>query len=320
MQFHPFARRFLALVLTAAFMTTAALSGFAVYAMPIQAAYPQESIYLFDADTGEALVEQNPDLPRCVASLTKMMTALLVLESGTDLNASITIPASLTPELQSIRANRGHTIGLQAGETELSYLRHRDRRLGAVIDRVGYVDRAVDADLFSSVVHHIIGQQISTKAQATVWRRMQDALGEVNAQTVLAAGVPRLQGLGMTFRKAAYITDFAGRVQSGAFDLDAVQRMDDAGAIRALSELKGIGVWTAEMILLFCMQRPDVLSYDDLAIRRGLRMVYRHRSIDRALFEKYRRRYSPYGSVASLYLWAVSGGAIPELSDPAPKK
>ena len=70
MQFHPFARRFLALVLTTAFMTTAALSGFAVYAMPIQAAYPQESIYLFDADTGEALVEQNPDLPRCVASLT----------------------------------------------------------------------------------------------------------------------------------------------------------------------------------------------------------------------------------------------------------
>ena len=117
MQFHPFARRFLALVLTAAFMTAAALSGFAVYAMPIQAAYPQESIYLFDADTGEALVEQNPDLPRCVASLTKMMTALLVLESGTDLSAGITIPASLTPELQSIRANRGHTIGLQAGET-----------------------------------------------------------------------------------------------------------------------------------------------------------------------------------------------------------
>ena len=117
MQFHPFARRLLALVLTAAFMTTAALSGFAVYAMPIQAAYPQESIYLFDADTGEALVEQNPDLPRCVASLTKMMTALLVLESGTDLSAGITIPASLTPELQSIRANRGHTIGLQAGES-----------------------------------------------------------------------------------------------------------------------------------------------------------------------------------------------------------
>ena len=117
MQFHPFARRFLALVLTAAFMTAAALSGFAVYAMPIQAAYPQESIYLFDADTGEALVEQNPDLPRCVASLTKMMTALLFLESGKDMNAEITIPASLTQEFKDIQNANGSTINLRIGET-----------------------------------------------------------------------------------------------------------------------------------------------------------------------------------------------------------
>ena len=115
---HPaFVRRVLALVLTAAVAVAAALPGFAVYAMPIQTTYPQESIYLFDADTGEALVEQNPDMVRHVASLTKMMTALLVIESGSDLNASITIPDSLTPEFQSIKANRGHTIGLQAGES-----------------------------------------------------------------------------------------------------------------------------------------------------------------------------------------------------------
>ena len=115
---HPaFVRRVLALVLTAAVAVAAALPGFAVYAMPIQTAYPQESIYLFDADTGEALVEQNPDMVRHVASLTKMMTALLVIENGSDLNASITIPDRLTPEFQSIKANRGHTIGLQAGET-----------------------------------------------------------------------------------------------------------------------------------------------------------------------------------------------------------
>ena len=98
--------------MTAAVAVAAALPGFAVYAMPIQTAYPQESIYLFDADTGEALVEQNPDMVRHVASLTKMMTALLVIENGADLNASLTIPDSLTPEFQSIKANRGHTIGL----------------------------------------------------------------------------------------------------------------------------------------------------------------------------------------------------------------
>lgn len=205
------------------------------------------------------------------------------------------------------------------GEAELDYLRKKDKRLAAVIDRVGHIDRAVDPDLFSSVIHHIIGQQISTKAQATIWQRMQDALGEVNAETVLAAGVPRLQSLGMTFRKAEYITDFAGKIHTGAFDLDTVEHMSDEDAIRELSALKGIGVWTAEMILLFCMQRPDIFSYDDLAIQRGLRMVYHHRSIDRKLFEKYRRRFSPYGSVASLYLWAVAGGAVPEMRDYKPE-
>ena len=79
-------------------------------------------------------------------------------------------------------------------------------------------------------------------------------------------------------------------------------------------------MWTAEMILLFCMQRPDVFSYGDLAVLRGMRMVYHHRKIDRRLFEKYRRRFSPYCSVASLYFWEVSGGAIPEMKDYAPKK
>ena len=205
------------------------------------------------------------------------------------------------------------------GETELSYLRRKDKRLCAVMDRIGHIDRAVDPDLFSSVIHHIIGQQISTRAQATIWQRMQDALGTVSAETILSAGVPVLQGLGMTFRKAEYITDFAEKVHTGAFELDAVARMSDADAIRALSSLKGVGVWTAEMILLFCLQRPDILSFDDLAIQRGLRMVYHHRDIDRARFEKYRKRFSPYGSVASLYLWAVSGGAIPELKDYKPK-
>ena len=201
------------------------------------------------------------------------------------------------------------------GEKELSYLRQKDKRLCEVIDRIGPIERTVDTDLFSSVVHHIIGQQISTKAQATIWQRMQDVLGVVNAETILAAGVPKLQSLGMTFRKAEFITDFAEKVHNGAFNLDAVEHMSDEDAIGALSSLKGIGVWTAEMILLFCMQRPDIFSYDDLAIQRGLRMVYHHRSIDRQRFEKYRRRFHPYCSVASLYLWAVAGGAIPEMRD-----
>lgn len=149
---------------------------------------------------------------------------------------------------------------------------------------------------------------------------MQDNLGVVNADTVLAAGINHLQSFGMTFKKAEYITDFAVKVQSGAFDLEGIWDKTDDEAIEELSSLKGIGVWTAEMILLFCMQRPNVFSYGDLAVLRGMRMVYHHRKIDRKLFEKYRRRLSPYCSVASLYFWAVAGGAIPEMKDYAPKK
>lgn len=206
------------------------------------------------------------------------------------------------------------------GETELTWLRSRDDRLGEAIDAIGPVRREVDPDLFSSVMHHIIGQQISTKAQATIWTRMRERLGEVTPETVLAAGEDELQALGMTFRKAGYLIEFARRVETGAFDLAAVAQMPDEDAIHALDELPGIGRWTAEMILLFCLERPNVLSWDDLAIQRGMRMLYHHRRITPELFAKYRRRYSPYGSTASLYLRAIAGGAIPGMRDWAPKK
>ena len=203
----------------------------------------------------------------------------------------------------------------QYGEAETAYLSARDERMAAVIAQAGHIEREVDTDLFSAVVHHIVGQQISTKAQATIWKRMRDEFGVVDAAAVLGAGVEKLQSFGMTFRKAEYITDFARKIESGEFDLEGIWQKPDDEAIRELSSLKGVGVWTAEMILLFCMQRPDVFSYDDLAIQRGLRMVYHHRRIDRKLFEKYRRRFSPYCSVASLYLWAAAGGAVPGLKD-----
>lgn len=206
------------------------------------------------------------------------------------------------------------------GVVETNYLKSKDKKLAAVINQIGHIDRAVDNDLFSSVVHHIVGQQISTKAQASIWTKMEETLGEINADTVLHCGREQLQKFGITFKKADYILEFAEKVKCGEFDIAAVCRMSDEEAIEALSSLSGIGVWTAEMILLFCLQRPNVFSFGDLAIHRGMRMVYHHRKIDRKLFEKYHRRFSPYCSVASLYFWAVAGGAIDGMRDYAPQK
>ncbi|HCQ5549765.1 TPA: DNA-3-methyladenine glycosylase 2 family protein [Clostridioides difficile] len=202
---------------------------------------------------------------------------------------------------------------------EIEYLKHKDKILSDIIDKIGHIEREIDTDLFSSVIHHIIGQQISTKAQATIWKRMKEHLKEINASSILSAGTTGLQSFGMTYRKAEYLTDFATKIQNGEFDLQSITYMSDKEAIDKLTSLKGIGVWTAEMILLFCLQRPNIFSFDDLAIQRGLRMVYHHRKITRKMFEKYQKRFSPYCSVASLYLWAVAGGVIDGMRDYAPK-
>ena len=203
------------------------------------------------------------------------------------------------------------------GDAEIEYLKRKDKRLGEAIDAIGHIDREVDGDLFSSVVHHIVGQQISSAALKTVWTRLAAMLGAVNAETVRAASREETQACDTTFKKADYTKDFAGKVQSGEFDIDALRNMPDAEVAARLSALKGIGVWTAEMLMTFCLQRPDIVSYGDLAIQRGMRMLYHHRKIGRKLFDKYARRYSPYGTVASLYLWAIAGGAIPEMLDRA---
>lgn len=205
------------------------------------------------------------------------------------------------------------------GQEAIDYLRSRDKRMAEVIDRIGHVNRRVIPDLFAALVHSIVGQQISTKAHETIWQKIVAMLGEVTPEKIDALTDNELQSVGLSFRKVEYIKTIARQIISREFDIAALHDMTDEEVCHRLSELKGIGVWSAEMLMLFSMQRPNILSFGDLAIVRGLRMIHHHRKIDRKLFEKYRRRYSPYCSVASLYIWAVAGGAIPELKDLAPK-
>ncbi len=208
----------------------------------------------------------------------------------------------------------------QYGEREISWLKAKDKRLGAAIDAIGPIEREVNPDLFSALVYSIVGQQISTKAHVTIWGRIIGRLGAVTPETILALTEQELQAFGISYRKVAYIRNAAGQVQSGGLDLDALSRLPDDEVCRALSSLDGIGVWTAEMLMIFSMQRPDVLSYGDLAIRRGLRMLYHHKEISKERFGVYRRRYSPCATVAGLYLWAIAGGAIEGMKDYASKE
>lgn len=186
------------------------------------------------------------------------------------------------------------------------------------MEQIGMIERPVIPDLFPALISTIVGQQISTKAQKTVWERMLRKFGTITPEILTAYSAEEIQSCGISMRKIMYIKEAASKIVDGKFDIEQLSQLSDEEVKLQLSELKGIGIWTAEMLMTFSMQRMDILSWDDLAIHRGLRMVYRHRRITRSLFDKYKRRYSPYASVASLYLWEIAGGAIPDLKDLAP--
>lgn len=205
-------------------------------------------------------------------------------------------------------------------DTETEYLKKKDKRLGAVIDQLGHLEREVFDDLFEALVYSIVGQQVSTKAQVTIWNRIRAHYGAVTPDAVAAAGPDALRSLGISGRKAGYILDAAQKIRTGELNLDALRSKSDAAVERELCALNGVGVWTAQMLMTFCMQRKNIMSFGDYGIRKGLRMLYHHREIDQKLFDKYYWRYSPYATVASLYLWEIAGGAIPTMRDFAPKK
>ena len=192
------------------------------------------------------------------------------------------------------------------GERELAYLKSRDERLSRLIDEVGYPEYEVIPDLFAALAFNIMGQQISVKAAETVWRRALDKFGEITPENILAASPSELQSVGISMRKAGYIRDAAESVISGALDIEALKTMPDEQLCKELTKLRGVGKWTAEMLMIFSLERPDVLSRDDLGIRRGLCRLHGLEALGDADFEHYRRLYSPHCTVASFYLWSLN--------------
>lgn len=192
------------------------------------------------------------------------------------------------------------------GQKEIDYLKKKDKKLGAAIDEIGMIKREITPDPFTALVSSIVGQQISSKAADTVWGRLVNLLGNITPETIVKAGLAEIQSCGMTMKKAEYIRGIADAAVSGEVDFDSLHSLTDDEIIKKLSSLHGVGVWTAEMLLIFSLCRPDIVSYKDLAIRRGMMNLYGLKELTKEKFERYKKRYSPYGSVASLYLWALS--------------
>ena len=195
------------------------------------------------------------------------------------------------------------------GETETSYLKDVCPKMAAVIAEKGMLKRKIEPDLFRALISSIVSQQISTKAAVTVFSRLQQLVRDIKPAVILGFSDDDIKACGLSYRKVGYIRGICEAVFHKMLDLDEISSKCDEDVIGELLKLNGIGRWSAEMFLIFSLARQDVLSFGDLGIRNGLMKLHGLEVLSKETFETYRQLYSPYGTVASFYLWEVAGDA-----------
>lgn len=159
-------------------------------------------------------------------------------------------------------------------------------------------------DPFATLVRSIVGQQISVKAADSVWARLTAAMAAPTPPAILACTPEQLRSCGLSARKVEYITDLAGHFASGQIHAHRWPEMSDAEIIAELTAVRGIGVWTAEMFLIFNQLRPDVFPLDDIGLQKAVAMHYlTGERPERRELARIGERWRPWRSVATWYLW-----------------
>ncbi len=208
---------------------------------------------------------------------------------------------------------RAGKLGLEAGAA-IAHLRASDHAMARLIDAVGpfRLRRQKTATVFGALAEAIVYQQLTGKAAATIFARVSALFprprGELVARRVLRASDEKLRGAGLSRSKVLSLRDLALRVEAGEIPtLAEAKRMEDEMIIERLTEVRGIGRWTAEMFLIFRLGRPDVLPVGDYGVRKGFAVVFNKGALPtREQLERRGRRWKPYRTVASWYLWRAA--------------
>jgi len=197
-----------------------------------------------------------------------------------------------------------------------------DPTMAALIDRIGEIDLATrlrrrkeerPADAYGALLRAIVGQQLSTKAARTIYLRVLDLFdGQTpSPEQLLEAREGDLRGAGLSGRKTEYIRDLAAHVLNGELELGRLDQLEDEEAIEEIVAVRGLGRWTAEMFLIFHLERPDVLSGGDLGIRKAIQIEYGLEEMPPPTqVIEIGEPWRPYRSLASIYLWE-SLAAVP---------
>ena len=192
---------------------------------------------------------------------------------------------------------------IQAG---LEHLSAADSVMADLISRIGPFRMTLDGDRFRSLVRSIISQQISGSAARSIRQRLEKMLapGKITAEKLARLSPAELRSAGISPQKSRYLHDLATKVQNGEVPLRHLARMPDEEAIAELVQVKGIGVWTAQMFLMFSLGRLDVFPHDDLGIRAALRNLYRLRDLPgKDASHRIAKPWRPYATIACWYCW-----------------
>ena len=189
----------------------------------------------------------------------------------------------------------------------MEYLKSKDEVFDYLYSKFGLISIDLDTDLFSSVVVNIIGQMLSKKAADNITSRFLTICNnQITAESILTLDRENIRSCGLSYSKADYILEFSKRFANNEFDFSILNSLNDVETIKYLKKIKGVGLWTAEMLALFCLGRENIFSYDDVALKNGIIKAKGYKTLSKKRFEMLRKKYTPYCSYASLYFYRLN--------------
>jgi DNA-3-methyladenine glycosylase II len=185
----------------------------------------------------------------------------------------------------------------------------KDRALSLAMRGVGPISLKKDNDLYFSLLRAIVGQQLSVKAAQTIWKRFLDLFNDKypHAWELLKIEAALLRSVGLSYQKAGYLKNIAAFSLEKSLNYGDLKKLTDEELIEYLIQIKGVGRWTAEMLLMFNLKRMDVFPKDDLGIQTGMKLIYKIRAKDKKqLYKKLdsiAENWRPYRTLACMYIW-----------------
>jgi len=198
------------------------------------------------------------------------------------------------------------------------HLRRVSSRLGALIDRIGPHRPIITSNPFAALIGSIVHQQVSMSAGTAIYRRVVDrcARRRLTPPALLAVSEAELRGAGLSRQKAAYVRNIADAFVSRTLTPAKLRRMSDEDVVAATTQIKGVGRWTAEMLLIFCLERPDVWPVDDFGLKKAVRNFLGHAELpSTTAMNELAEPWRPYRSYATWYLWrSLEGPLLPAVT------